>query len=42
MRRPRLLDLCCGEGGAGKGYDLAGFDVLGVDTDAALMQEVAA
>lgn len=29
--RPRLLDLCCGAGGAGKGYHQAGFDVIGVD-----------
>lgn len=29
--RPRLLDLYCGEGGAGAGYWLAGFDVVGVD-----------
>lgn len=29
--RPRLLDLFCGEGGAGHGYALAGFDVTGVD-----------
>lgn len=34
MRR-RLLDLFCGEGGAGVGYDSAGFDVTGVDTSAA-------
>jgi len=31
----RLLDLFCGEGGAGMGYHLAGFEVFGVDTDAA-------
>jgi DNA (cytosine-5)-methyltransferase 1 len=31
MSRPRLLDLCCGEGGAAKGYHDAGFDVTGVD-----------
>ena len=31
MRRPRLLDLFCGEGGASMGYHLAGFDVEGVD-----------
>lgn len=31
--RPRLLDLFCGEGGAGQGYHLAGFDVFGVDTN---------
>jgi DNA (cytosine-5)-methyltransferase 1 len=29
--RPRLLDLFCCEGGAGMGYHLAGFDVVGVD-----------
>jgi DNA (cytosine-5)-methyltransferase 1 len=29
--RPRLLDLFCGAGGAGWGYHLAGFDVVGVD-----------
>lgn len=29
--RPRLLDLFCREGGAGTGYDRAGFDVTGVD-----------
>ena len=28
---PLLLDLFCGEGGAGEGYARAGFDVLGVD-----------
>ncbi|MFT3871562.1 MAG: hypothetical protein QM714_02780 [Nocardioides sp.] len=33
MRRPRLLDLFCGEGGAGMGYHRAGFDVTGVDND---------
>lgn len=31
MARPRLLDLFCGAGGAGKGYDDAGFEVVGVD-----------
>lgn len=31
MRRPRLLDLCCGQGGASAGYVAAGFDVTGVD-----------
>lgn len=30
-RRPRLLDLFCGAGGAAVGYDRAGFDVVGVD-----------
>ncbi len=29
--RPKLLDLFCCEGGAGVGYDRAGFDVYGVD-----------
>lgn len=29
--KPRLLDLFCGAGGAGMGYNLAGFDVVGVD-----------
>lgn len=33
MTRPRLLDLFCGQGGAGYGYHLAGFDVTGVDLD---------
>ncbi|WP_392965559.1 SAM-dependent methyltransferase [Streptomyces sp. LN245] len=32
-RRPRLLDLFCCQGGAGKGYEDAGFDVTGVDKD---------
>lgn len=31
MGRPRLLDLCCGQGGASRGYADAGFDVVGVD-----------
>jgi DNA (cytosine-5)-methyltransferase 1 len=31
MVKPRLLDLFCGAGGAGKGYELAGFEVVGVD-----------
>jgi DNA (cytosine-5)-methyltransferase 1 len=31
MSRPRLLDLFCGAGGAAKGYDHAGFEVVGVD-----------
>ncbi len=31
MTRARLLDLYCGQGGAGKGYADAGFDVTGVD-----------
>ena len=29
--RPRLLDLFCGAGGCGVGYQRAGFDVVGVD-----------
>src|SRR5208337_2039100 len=29
--RPRLLDLFCGAGGAARGYQLAGFCVLGID-----------
>ena len=29
--RPRLLDLFCGAGGAAKGYQRAGFEVVGVD-----------
>jgi DNA (cytosine-5)-methyltransferase 1 len=31
MGRPRLLDAFSGAGGAGMGYSLAGFDVVGVD-----------
>ena len=31
MSGPRLLDLCCGLGGAAKGYQRAGFHVTGVD-----------
>jgi SAM-dependent methyltransferase len=30
-RRPRLLDACCGAGGAAMGYHRAGFDITGVD-----------
>lgn len=30
-RRPRLLDLYCGAGGAAMGYHRAGFEVVGVD-----------
>jgi len=33
MSRPRLLDLFCGEGGAGMGYHRAGFEVVGVDIE---------
>jgi DNA (cytosine-5)-methyltransferase 1 len=32
-RRPRVLDLFCGQGGAAKGYEMAGFDVVGVDSE---------
>ncbi len=38
MSRPRLLDLFCGEGGAGMGYHQAGFDVVGVDKDPARLE----
>jgi DNA (cytosine-5)-methyltransferase 1 len=31
--KPRLLDLFCGAGGAGMGYHLAGFEVVGVDIE---------
>lgn len=31
MTRPKLLDLFCCQGGAGTGYNRAGFDVVGVD-----------
>lgn len=31
MNKPRLLDLFCCGGGAGMGYSLAGFEVVGVD-----------
>src|SRR5207244_3176761 len=30
-RKPRLLDLFCGAGGAAVGYHRAGFEVVGVD-----------
>ena len=33
MSRPRLLDLFCCAGGAGVGYERAGFEVVGVDID---------
>lgn len=33
MIRPKLLDLFCGEGGAGMGYNRAGWDVYGVDNE---------
>ncbi|MCE7080442.1 DNA cytosine methyltransferase [Streptomyces sp. ST2-7A] len=31
MIRRRVLDLCCGAGGAGRGYAEAGYEVTGVD-----------
>jgi DNA (cytosine-5)-methyltransferase 1 len=31
MKKPRLLDLFCGAGGAAMGYHRAGFEVIGVD-----------
>lgn len=34
MSRPRLLDLFCCEGGAGVGYERAGWEVVGVDKEA--------
>lgn len=34
MGRPKLLDLFCCEGGAGVGYQRAGFDVTGIDLEA--------
>lgn len=33
MKRLRLLELFCKAGGAGTGYDRAGFDVVGVDIE---------
>lgn len=33
MNKPRLLDLYCKAGGATRGYQLAGFDVTGVDIE---------
>lgn len=33
MSRPRLLDLFCGAGGAARGYQEAGFYVVGVDIE---------
>ena len=33
MTRPRLLDLCCYDGGAAMGYHRAGFEVVGVDIE---------
>src|SRR5882724_11497990 len=31
MSKPKLLDICCGGGGAGQGYIDAGFEVTGID-----------
>ena len=33
MAKPLLLDLFCGAGGAGQGYYLAGFEVIGCDIE---------
>lgn len=33
MRKPLLIDLFCGPGGASMGYHLAGFKVIGVDIE---------
>ena len=33
VARPKLLDLCCGAGGAGMGYNREGFDVVGIDIE---------
>lgn len=33
MIRPRLLDVCCKQGGASAGYAAAGFDVTGLDRE---------
>lgn len=33
MTRPKLLDLYCCQGGAGTGYNRAGFDVTGIDRE---------
>lgn len=38
MSAPRLLDAFCGEGGAGMGYQRAGWEVVGVDTSAARLR----
>ena len=34
MSKPKLLDLFCGAGGAGVGYQRAGYEVTGVDVEA--------
>lgn len=36
--KPRLLDVFCGEGGAGYGYHLAGWEVEGVDNNPARLK----
>jgi SAM-dependent methyltransferase len=33
LKRPRLLDLFCGAGGAAMGYFRAGYDIVGVDIE---------
>lgn len=38
VRRPKLLDLCGGEGGAAAGYMRAGFHVTSVDLDGAALK----
>jgi DNA (cytosine-5)-methyltransferase 1 len=38
VSRPTCLDVYCGEGGAGMGYHLAGFDVSGVDNSPARLK----
>lgn len=38
MRRPKMLDLYCGEGGVAMGYYRAGFDVFGVDNNPARLE----
>jgi DNA (cytosine-5)-methyltransferase 1 len=37
MNKPKLLDLYCGAGGASKGYQRAGFYVVGVDINPQLI-----
>lgn len=34
MRKPKLLDICCCAGGASEGYNLAGFEIIGIDIKA--------
>jgi DNA (cytosine-5)-methyltransferase 1 len=38
VSRPRLLDLFHCQGGAAEGYRRAGFDVVGVDCDPAMLR----